>query len=306
MKKLTSIFFLFFLTVSLGICDDQNYESQHKQLDSLLEKWTASYNSQDIESLLTMYDENADVIYLDGIQRNGLQEMRMYFNDTFCKNKDVKESITDVKRTFLSPSIVIETGVWNHQGNTDPLAPRLGRYACTLSKASGNWKIVHDRGWALKDTDSDGSKLKSKDRLSLMAKKYLVDSIKGNFESVDLFLHSDVEVFVNDLKIMGKDNYSERLRKIQNSILDPELKDLHSHTNYFSKEGLASNGLTWKEVRATPSIWSNCWAVIQANGKRSGKEIEFRMHADLRWENDKIVEMLFYYDPKQLNAEMDL
>jgi hypothetical protein len=30
------------------------------------------------------------------------------------------------------------------------------------------------------------------------------------------------------------------------------------------------------------------------------------MHADLRWEDDKIVEMLFYYDPQQLNAEMDL
>ncbi|MBT5926319.1 MAG: DUF4440 domain-containing protein [Verrucomicrobia bacterium] len=306
MKKLTSIFFLLFLTATFGLCDNQNHETQLKELDSFLKKWTEAFNEQDIDALVSLYDENADVISIDGVQRNDRKEMKQFFNDSFCKNRQVTEKITNVKRTFLSPTIVIETGMWHHSGNTDPLAPTIGRYACTLSKEAGEWQYVHERSWAIKDSDSDGSKLKSKDKLSIWAKNYLEASIKGGLEKIDLLLHSDVEVFVNDLKIRGKSNYIERLRKIQNSILDPELKDMHSHTNYFAKEGLASNGLTWKEVRANPSIWSNCWAVIQAIGKKSGKQIEFRMHADLRWEDDKIVEMLFYYDPQQLNAEMDL
>ena len=210
-----------------------------------------------------------------------------------------------VKRYFLTPSIAIETGVWHRSRNSDPLGPTIGRYSCTLSKINGSWKIIHDRGWALKDNDSDGSKLKSKDRLSKLAEVYLESSIKGDFEILKPLLHSEVVVFVNDLKIVGKEKYLERLREIHNSIEDGDVDDGHFHTNYFAKSGNAFNGLSWREVRSTPSVWSNCWATVTANGKGNGNEIQFRIHADMRWENEKIVELLFYYDPNQLNKEMD-
>ena len=304
MKNLSQFFLFLLLIVNIGVCDEQSQDGAIKELDTYLKKWSDSYNKQDVDSLLSLYDEKADVIYYDGVQRNGRKDLRLYFNEIFSKNRNVVEKITNVKRTFLSSSIVLETGVWQHFGVSNPLEPTAGRYSCTLRKDGDQWLIVHDRAWALKDADSSGSKIKSRDKFSLWAKTYLEGSIVEGLETVTPLLHRDVIVFVNDLKVSGKDNYVERLRLIQQAITDASLSNLHIHTNYFSKDGLASNGLTWNEVRATPSIWSNCWAICQATSKKSGEPIDFRFHADLRWEDDKIVEMLFFYDPQQLNAEM--
>ena len=284
--------------------DLEDYKELNAELDSFLSGWTEAYNKRDINALINKYDEKADVIYFDGVQRNGREGIKLYFEEQFCQYKDVTEIITDVNRNFLSPSIVIETGVWHRSGNSDPLAPTIGRYSCTLIKINGSWKIIHDRGWALKDNDSDGSKLKSKDKLSKLAEIYLTGSIKGDLEVIEPLLHAEVVVFVNDLKVTGKESYLTRWREIHKSIERGEINDGHFHTNYFSKSGNAFNGLSWGEVRGTPSVWSNCWATLSAKGKSDGNGISFRIHADMRWENEKIVELLFYYDPKQLSKEM--
>ena len=140
----------------------EEYKALNVELDSFLKGWTEAYNKRDINALVNKYDEKADVIYFDGVQRNGREGMKIYFEEQFSQYKGVTESITDVNRKFLSPSIAIETGIWHRAGNTDPLAPTRGRYSCTLSKINGSWQIMHDRAWALKDFDSDGSKLKAK------------------------------------------------------------------------------------------------------------------------------------------------
>ena len=156
----------------------------------------------------------------------------------------------------------------------------------------------------MKDDDSSGSKIKSRDNLSKNAEIYLQTSIKGDTNQINQLLHSDIEVSVIDLKISGKGKYMERLAAIQQSLSNPKLSDTHVHTNYFAGNGLAMDGIPWKEVRETPTIWSNCWSTIEATGKKTGASLKFRIHAALRWENDKVVEMLFYYDPKQLNNEL--
>ncbi len=281
-----------------------NELSVDEELDAFLKTWTEAFNNKDVEALVNLYDVDADVIYQNDIQNKGKEAMRQHFTLYFAKNSQVIDTYSEVERKYLSSSHVIESGVWRKTGNSDLLEPQNGRYSVNLHKKNGDWLILHDRGWALKDDDSSGSKIKSRDNLSKNAEIYLHASIKGDTNQIDQLLHSDIEVYVNDLKISGKEKYMERLAAIQQSLSNPKLSDTHVHTNYFAGNGLAMDGIPWKEVRETPTIWSNCWSTIEATGKKTGASLKFRIHADLRWENNKVVEMLFYYDPKQLNNEL--
>ena len=70
MKNLSIIFFLLVLTATFGLCDNQNHQTQLKELDSFLQKWTEAFNKKDIDALVSLYHKNADVISIDGVQRN--------------------------------------------------------------------------------------------------------------------------------------------------------------------------------------------------------------------------------------------
>ncbi|MBT5062653.1 MAG: DUF4440 domain-containing protein [Verrucomicrobia bacterium] len=282
-----------------------NETQLNQELDAFLGNWTAAFNSQDIPALVNLYDEKADVIYQDGIPNHGRQDLTMHFTRRFRDNPKLQEEITDVKRTFLSPTIGLETGVWHNTGESHPTEATHGRYACTLRKKDGQWKIIHDRGWAMPDKDSDGSKIKSRDILTRKIVEYFDTALSGGYDTVDRLLHDDVHVFVNDMEVKGKDNYMERLRVIQTQWLEEvEFTNLHVHSAYFSRKGQAWDDLSWGDVHQEPTIWSNSWTILSAKGRNTGKPVTFRIHADFRWQDDRSVQMLFYYDPGQLEAEM--
>ena len=83
------------------------------------------------------------------------------------------------------------------------------------------------------------------------------------------------------------------------------VEKLHVHTNHFSPEALTMDGKTVGEMNpGEETIWSNAWAIVKATGRVTGEEITFRMHMDFRTSKGKVVEMLAFYDPSQLNAEI--
>ena len=57
--------------------------------------------------------------------------------------------------------------------------------------------------------------------------------------------------------------------------------DDYSHTNCFN------NG----------DIWTNHWFIVNATGKFTGETNTVRVHADLKWENGKVVIFQVYRDP---------
>ena len=137
--------------------------------------------------------------------------------------------------------------------------------------------------------------------------KYFEEVVsKENIAFAETFYGDEVEVFVNDLVVNGKEAYLARLNRIHKVLLkDMTVEKLHVHTNYFSPEALAWGGETFGEIRPDePTIWTNAWAAVKATGRITNKEIEFRIHMDFRTSKDKVVEMLAYYDPTQLNAEI--
>ena len=147
--------------------------------------------------------------------------------------------------------------------------------------------------------------LRTKDEISMKVRKYFAPSLDLPF--VNEFYAKDLTVFINDLKIEGKENYLKRLQMIHDNFLkDIKMENLHVHTNYFSPEALTGDGKTMGEVNSEKqTIWSNAWGTFTGIGRVSGKKVSFRMHMDFRTKNGKVIEMLAYYDPAQMNAEIE-
>ena len=61
----------------------------------------------------------------------------------------------------------------------------------------------------------------------------------------------------------------------------------HAHTNYFKRD----------------EIWTNCWYRWMGTGNKTDIRYSNRCYADFKWENGKIVEAFYYFDPTGLILE---
>ena len=155
-------------------------------------------------------------------------------------------------------------------------------------------------------TGGEKSYLLTRDDISKNIRNYFEEMSKENIAFAETFYGDEVEVWVNDIVVNGKEAYVDRLNRIHKVLLkDMTVEKLHVHTNYFSPEALTMDGKTVGEMNpGEETIWSNAWAIVKATGRVTGEEITFRMHMDFRTLKGKVVEMLAYYDPTQLNAEI--
>ncbi|MEE2734344.1 MAG: hypothetical protein VYC57_03205 [Verrucomicrobiota bacterium] len=155
-------------------------------------------------------------------------------------------------------------------------------------------------------TGGEKSYLRTRDDISKNIRNYFEEVSKENIAFAETFYGDEVEVWVNDIVVNGKEAYVDRLNRIHKVLLkDMTVEKLHVHTNYFSPEALTMDGKTVGEMNpGEETIWSNAWAIVKATGRVTGEEITFRMHMDFRTSKGKVVEMLAFYDPSQLNAEI--
>ena len=155
-------------------------------------------------------------------------------------------------------------------------------------------------------TGGEKSYLRTRDDISKNIRNYFEEVSKENIAFAETFYGDEVEVWVNDIVVNGKEAYVDRLNRIHKVLLkDMTVEKLHVHTNYFSPEALTMDGKTVGEMNpGEETIWSNAWAIVKATGRVTGEEITFRMHMDFRTLKGKVVEMLAFYDPSQLNAEI--
>ena len=313
MKRLGTTLLLLIAIAAAGFSQDAPKQSSgvtaaqkariNKELDAALTAWNEAYNARDAAGVAKVFDVNADIIYEDNIHLRGRQALQKQTETKFKEEPDLRTSITDVERTILSPSTVIETGVWATTGARDKSRPNRGRYACTLMKKGGEWLVVHDRSWAM-PADEGRSDLRTRDPLSKKAGEFFAAVSRNDAKFLEEFFADDVEVNVNNLIVTGKQAYLARLNRIINVLVkNTTFKDVHIHTNYFSPNALASNGQTVGELRLGSVIWTNVWMEIHRVGRTTQKENVNRVHVDFRWENEKVVEMLVYGDPTFMNQE---
>lgn len=156
------------------------------------------------------------------------------------------------------------------------------------------------------NAEEEKSYLRTKDEISTKIKKYYEEISKENIKFAENFFSEDVKVSVNDLNVKGKKNYIARLNTIHKKLFkDMKVEKLHVHTNYFSSEALTSEGKTVGEISPDEDVvWTNAWGTITGVGRATNKKISFRMHMDFRTSKGKVIEMLAFYDPTQMNEEI--
>ena len=156
------------------------------------------------------------------------------------------------------------------------------------------------------NAEEEKSYLRTKDEISTKIKKYYEEISKENIKFAENFFSEDVKVSINDLNVKGKKNYIARLNTIHKKLFkDMKVEKLHVHTNYFSSEALTSEGKTVGEISPDEDIvWTNAWGTITGVGRATNKKISFRMHMDFRTSKGKVIEMLAFYDPTQMNEEI--
>ena len=156
------------------------------------------------------------------------------------------------------------------------------------------------------NAEEEKSYLRTKDEISTKIKKYYEEMSKENIKFAENFFSEDVEVSINDLNVKGKKNYIARLNTIHKKLFkDMKVEKLHVHTNYFSSEALTSEGKTVGEISPDEDVvWTNAWGTITGVGRATNKKISFRMHMDFRTSKGKVIQMLAFYDPTQMNEEI--
>ena len=157
------------------------------------------------------------------------------------------------------------------------------------------------------NAEEEKSYLRTKDEISMKIRKYYEEMSKENIKFAENFYSDDVKVAINDLDVNGKKDYIARLNTIHKKLFkDMKVEELHVHTNYFSSEALTSDGKTVGEKSPDEDmIWTNAWGTITGVGRVTNKKISFRMHMDFRTSKGKVVHMLAFYAPTQLNEEIN-
>ena len=74
--------------------------------------------------------------------------------------------------------------------------------------------------------------LRTKDEISMKVRKYFAPSLDLPF--VNEFYAKDLTVFINDLKIEGKENYLKRLQMIHDDFFkDIKMENLHHQYSFY-------------------------------------------------------------------------
>ncbi len=275
----------------------------NKELDAALKRWEKAFNAKDAAGVASLYAAKTNVIYEDNVHHRNRKSVQEGYETRFKEEPNLRTVITDVERLFVSPTLVIETGIWANTGAMDSSRPTRGRYSCTLQKTQGRWLIIHDRSWAMPLAEGR-SDLRTRDPLSKKARDFFKAFAADDRKFLNEIFADDVEVWINDVKVTGKTAYLARAHHIAGDLFKKLSFDkLHVHTNYFSASALASDGKTVGELHDGPVVWTNAWFELGAVGRTTNRQYVIRDHLDLRWEDGRIVEMLVYGDPSFMEEE---
>ena len=123
-------------------------------LDEIVAAFIDGYNQHDAEALSQLYSENADIAVGEKIVQ-GRSAIKKQLSNRFSKTPDTKSRSRVLSRRFLTPSLVVENGVWEDPSlkETDPA--RKGLWSSVLQKKNGKWLLLHDRSWVLRPESSN-------------------------------------------------------------------------------------------------------------------------------------------------------
>ena len=132
--------------------------------------------------------------------------------------------------------------------------------------------------------------IKDADELTIKVKKLLSDYVSNDFSSWETFHSDDMICYFNNT-VIDKKTMITGIKQDHLKFNGIEIStDEYAHTNYF-KDG---------------DVWTNHWFEWNGTGNFSGLRYSIRVHVDQKWENGKIVQSQFYFDPTALKTETEL
>lgn len=132
-------------------CAFKGASREDAALEGVLEAWTRSFNDHDAKALSKLYSEDADAVFGHEDILHGRTAVEKHWADFFSKNPQVKTEQVAVRRRHLTPTVVVEDGMWEESGHTDKEAlarPNKDLWVAILVKNNGKWLITCDRGFS--------------------------------------------------------------------------------------------------------------------------------------------------------------
>lgn len=138
------------------------------------------------------------------------------------------------------------------------------------------------------------------------------DSLGGTFTSTD----EKSQIIQNQIKAAFANDTTYKWDEIADNIAVyypgdtiPDIKGKKAYVADFTTNGQLWDNPNFSFLRVITlkmnngETWTNLWGIWNVKGKYTGKNISLNVHQALKWENDKVVEEIHFYDTKLIVEE---
>jgi len=98
------------------------------------------YNAHKAAELAALFAADARVVYRDGTEENGREEIKKSFEEAFSANPKIATSVVVESIRFLTPDVAVEEGFTTTFPDGETLTSR-GRYTVLHLKRDGRWQM---------------------------------------------------------------------------------------------------------------------------------------------------------------------
>ena len=138
------------ITVSTQVGSDKDRAA----IQQLLVDWESGYNAHDAKALAALYAQEADTEHKLKLIK-GKEAIRRHWQARFDESPKVKTKQTSLEVHFLSPTLAVETGLWEDANREDGGNDKRknGMWTCLYKKIDGKWLILTERGWTQEQSE---------------------------------------------------------------------------------------------------------------------------------------------------------
>ena len=201
--------------------DQTKADSQpgEQQILALAEQFVSAFNAHQIDTLVELYAENAEVMHRDGTRLSGREQIRESFEEFFASSPEATLGVRMESLRLLTPELALEEGTATIFENGSD-ASYVSRYVMIHAHRNGEWKIAASKTTEEADLSSE-SEL---DQLDWMLGEWMDEgestSIKWSCKRTDdgKYLVRSYDVVLDDGRAMsgvqriGWDPVRERIR----------------------------------------------------------------------------------------------
>jgi uncharacterized protein (TIGR02246 family) len=118
----------------------RNSNRDEDQIRKGVVDFVTQYNAHKAGEVAALFADDARMVFQDGTEVNGRDEIKASFAETFAASPDLSISVVVDSIRFLTPDVAVEEGFTNLFPDGDTLTSR-GRYTVLHLKRDGRWAM---------------------------------------------------------------------------------------------------------------------------------------------------------------------